>query len=57
MHGFANYLKEGLAFAPVLSLDNSTDNYLLLMFSTGITSLDVLLLFSLSITFAFIDGF
>ena len=57
MHGFANYLKEGLAFAPVLSLDNSADNYLLLMFSTGLTSLDVLLLFSLSITFAFIDGF
>ena len=57
MHGFANYLKEGLAFTLVLSLDNSADNYLLLMFSTGITSPDVLLFFSLSITFAFIHSF
>ena len=45
MHGLAVYVKEGLPFARDLSLENSADSYL---FST---SLSVLLLFSLSITF------
>ena len=41
MHGLAVYVKEGLPFAQEF----------LLMFSTGFTSLSVLLLFPLSITF------
>ena len=45
MHGLAVYVKEGLPFARDLSLENS------LLFSTGFTSLSVLLLFPLSITF------
>ena len=49
MHGLAVYVKEGLPFAWDLSLENSVGS--LLMFSTGITSLSVLLLFPLSITF------
>ena len=48
MHGLAVYVKEGLPFAWDLSLENSADSYL---FSTGFTSLSVLLLFSLLITF------
>ena len=48
MHGLAVYVKEGLPFARELSL----------MFSTGFTSLSVLLLFPPSITFfSFVHGF
>ena len=54
MHGLAVYVKEGLPFARNLSLENSTD---LFMFWTGFTSLSVLLLFPLSITFSFVHGF
>ena len=55
MHGLAVYVKEGLPFARDLSLENSADSYL---FSTGFTSLSVLLLFPLSITFfSFVQGF
>ena len=59
MHGLTVYVKEGLPFARDLSVVNS---YLccrfLLMFSTGFTSLSVLLLFPLSITFfSFVHGF
>ena len=55
MHGLAVYVKEGLPFARDLSLENSADSYL---FSTGFTSLSVLLLFPLSITFfVFVHGF
>ena len=55
MHGLAVYVKEGLPFAWDLSLENSADSYLLL---TGFTSLHVLLLFPLSITFfIFVQGF
>ena len=54
MHGLAVYVKEGLPFAQDVSLENSADSYL---FSTGFTSLSVLLLFSLLITFfAFVHG-
>ena len=49
MHGLAIFVKEGLPFAWDLSLKNSADSYL---FSTGFTSLSVLLLFPLSITFS-----
>ena len=42
MHGLTVYVKEGLPFARDLSLENSRDSYL---FSTGFTSLSVLLLF------------
>ena len=45
MHGLAIYVKEGLPFARDLSLENSADSYLCF------TSLSVLLLFPLSITF------
>ena len=48
MYGLAVYVKEGLPFAWDLSLENSADSYL---FSTCFTSLSVLLLFPLSITF------
>ena len=48
MHGLAVYVKEGLPFASYLSLENCV---FLRMFSTGVTSHSVLLLFSLSITF------
>ena len=48
MHGLAVYVKEGLPFAWDLSLENCR---FLLMFLTGFTSLIVLLLFPLSITF------
>ena len=55
MHGLAVYVKEGLPFARDLFLENSADSYL---FSTGFTSLSVLLLFPLSITFfSFVHGF
>ena len=54
MHGLAVYVKEGLPLAWDLSLENSA---VLLMFLTGFTSLSVLLLFPLSITFfAFVHG-
>ena len=46
MHGLLVYAKEGLPFAWDLSLENSADSY-----STTSTSLSVLLLFLLSITF------
>ena len=49
MHGLAVYVKEGLPFARDLSLENSADSYL--RFLTCFTSLSVLLLFPLSITF------
>ena len=39
MHGLVVYVKEGLLFAPDLSLENSADSYL---FSTSFTSLSVL---------------
>ena len=51
MHGLAGrsgYVKEDLPFAWELSLENSADSYL---FSTCFTSLSVLLLFPLHITF------
>ena len=47
MHGFAAYVKKGFHFVQDLSLENSTDSYL---FSTGFTTLSVLLLFALLIT-------
>ena len=54
MHGLAVYVKEGLPFARDLSLENSACSYL---FSTGFTSISVLLLFPLSITFfSFVFG-
>ena len=54
MHGLAVYVKEGLLFACDLSLENSV----LLLFLTGFTSLSVLLLFPLLITFfVFVNGF
>ena len=57
MHGLAVYVKEGLPFAWDLSLENSLCRFLL-MFSTGFTSLSVLLLFPLLITFfSFVHGF
>ena len=53
-HGLAVYVK-GLPFAHGLSLENSADSYL---FSTSFTSLSVLLLFPLAITFfIFMHGF
>ena len=59
MYGLAVYVKEGLSFAQDLSLENSFAQDLSLensfffyfMFSTSFTSLVVLLLFPLSITF------
>ena len=48
IHGLAVYVKEGLPFAWDLYLENSAHSY---MFSTGFTSLSVLLLFPLSIPF------
>ena len=55
MHGLAVYVKEGLPFAWDLSLKNSAVSFL---FSNGFTSLSVLLLFHLSITFfLFMHGF
>ena len=47
-HGLAIFVKEGLPFARDLSSEYSA---FLLMFSIGFTSLSVLLLFPLSITF------
>ena len=49
MHSLAVYVKEGLPFAWDLSLEKSGDSYL--SFSIGFTSLSVLLLFPLLITF------
>ena len=55
MHGLAVYVK-GLPFAQDWTLENS--HRFLLMFSIGFTSLSVLLLFPLSITFfSFVHGF
>ena len=48
MHDLAVYVKEGLAFAHDLSLENSSGSYL---FSTGFTSFGILLFSPLSITF------
>ena len=48
IHGLAVYVKKGLPFAGDLPLENSADSYL---FSTGLTSLSLLLLFPLSVTF------
>ena len=50
MHGLTFYVKEGLPFARDLSLENSLCRFLF-MFLSGFTSLSVLLLFPLSITF------
>ena len=56
MHVPKVYVEEGLPFAWDLSLKNSADSYF--MFLTGFTSLSVLLLFPLSITFfSFVHGF
>ena len=49
MHGLAVYVKEGLPFACDLPLENSQDSHL--YFTNGFTTLCVLLIFSLSITF------
>ena len=49
MYGLAVDVKEGLLFAWNLSLENSVDSYL--CFLTSFTSLSVLLLLPLSITF------
>ena len=54
--GLAVYLKEGLPFAWDLSLENCADSFLL-MFSTGFTSLSVLLLLPLSINFVIMHCF
>ena len=55
MHGLAVHVKKGLHFAWDLSLQNSADSYL---FLTSFTSLIVLLLFPLSITFfVFVHSF
>ena len=55
MHGFVAYVKEGFHFVQDLSLENSADSYL---FTIGFTTLSVLLLFALSITFfIFMHGF
>ena len=57
-HGVAVYVKEGSFFARDSSLENSYLCRFLFMFSTGLTSLSVLLLFLLSITFfSFLHGF
>ena len=54
MHGLAVYVKEGLPFAWGLFLENCR----FLLISTGFTSLSVLLLYPLWITFfAFVHGF
>ena len=56
MHGLAVYVKEGLPFCTGL-ISRKLCRFLL-MFSTGFTSLSVLLLFPLSITFfIFVHGF
>ena len=49
MHDLAVYVKEGLPFACDLSLEKSQDSHL--YFTNGFTTLSVLLIFSLSITF------
>ena len=57
MHGLAVYVKEGLPFVWDLSLENSLCRFLF-TFSTGFTSLSVLLLFLLLITFfSFVHSF
>ena len=56
MHGLAVYLKEGLPFAWDVSLENSADSLIMLLI--GFTSLIVLLLFPLLITFfVFVHNF
>ena len=56
MPGLTVYVKERLPFARDFSLENSDDSYL--CFTTCFTSLSVLLLFPLSITFfVFMHGF
>ena len=52
VHGLAVYMKEGLLFAR----DSKKLCGFVLMFSTGFTSLIVLLIFPLSITFVFMHG-
>ena len=53
-HGLTLYVNDGLHFERDLSLENCG---FLLMFSTGFTSLYVLLLFPLLITFIFMHSF
>ena len=52
MQGLAVYVKEGLPFAGDLSLEDYADSY---MFLPSFTSLKVLLLFPLPITFFVIN--
>ena len=52
MQGLAVYVKEGLPFAGDLSLEDYADSH---MFLTSFTSLKVLLLFPLPITFFVIN--
>ena len=52
VQGLAVYVKEGLPFAGDLSLENYADSY---MFLTSFTSLKVLLIFPLLITFFVIN--
>ena len=54
MHDLAVYVREGLPFAQDLSLENSEDYYLFLI---GLTSLSVLLLLPILITFIFMHSF
>ena len=54
MHDLAVYVREGLPFAQDLSLENSEDYYLFLI---GLTSLSVLLLLPVLITFIFMHSF
>ena len=54
MHDLAVYVREGLPSAQDLSLENSDDYYLFLI---GLTSLSVLLLFPVLITFIFMRSF
>ena len=55
MHGLIVYVKDNLPFSLHVSLENSPDTYLCC--TTGFTSLNVLLLLLLSITFIFMHGF
>ena len=59
MHGLPIYVKEGVKEGLPFARDLSVENYrFLLMFSTDFTSLTILLLFPLSITFfVFMYGF
>ena len=53
IHGLTVYVKQGLPFAWDLSVENPMFRWSLLVFSTCFTTLSVLLLFPLSITFFF----